>query len=196
MKKLFTILCAATLTFSVSAQAQFGAIAGLNSSAIGTSDSEMNALLDARIGMHVGAIAHLPLGDVVELRTGAIYSQKGATINFLGMNATLALDYLDIPIDFAFKLGDNGFALSAGSYIGLLMSSKLMVDGNSEDLENASSMDFGLNFGASYLIGENVLIGTKYGMGLKNLSEDSTLADDYIELNGVLMISVGYMFGG
>lgn len=196
MKRLFTILCAVILTFSVSAQAQFGAIAGLNSSAIGTSESDINDMLDARIGIHVGGVAHIPLGDVVELRTGAIYSQKGATFNIFGIDATLALDYLDIPMDFAFKLGDGGFALSAGPYIGLLMSSKVKVDGDSEDLDDGKAMDFGLNFGASYLIGEMILIGTKYSMGLTNISEDSTLADDYVELNGCLSFSVGYMFGG
>ena len=136
------------------------------------------------------------LSDAMQLRTGALYSQKGATLDFLGSDITMALDYLEVPVDFAFMLGDGGFALSAGPYFAFLMSAKAKADGESEDIENISGMDLGLNFGASYLINEQILIDARYGMGLTNLSDDSTIADDYVELNGVLSVSFAYMFGG
>ena len=41
-----------------------------------------------------------------------------------------------------------------------------------------------------------MIIDARYGMGLINLSDDSTLSDDYVELNGVLSVSFAYMFGG
>ncbi len=194
MKKLFTILTVVALTTTISfAQAQFGIKAGFNNSAIGSSDSDMNELLSSKSGMQLGGTAMFELSDAIQLRTGALYSQKGATLDFLGLaKVTMALDYLEVPVDFAFMLGDGGFALSAGPYFAFLMSAKVKADGESEDIEDTSAMDMGLNFGASYLINESILIDARYGMGLMNI--DSSDSDETI-LNGALQISVGYVFG-
>jgi len=197
MKKLFTILSVVALTTTISfAQSQFGIKAGLNSSAIGSSESEVNEMMSSRIGLQFGGIATIPFTDAMQLRTGAIYNQKGATIDLMGADITLALDYLEVPVDFAVMLGDGGFALSAGPYFAFLMNSELQIDGESEDIDGAKDMDIGLNFGASFTIQESMIIDARYGMGLTNLADDSTLADDYVELNGVLSVSFAYMFGG
>ena len=191
MKKLFTILTVVALTATISfAQVQFGIKAGFNNSAVGSSDSDMNEAISSKSGMQFGGIAMFELSDAIQLRTGAIYSQKGAT---LLDEITFALDYLEVPADFAFMLGDGGFALSAGPYFAFLMSSKLKFEGESDDMEDISAMDIGLNFGASYLINEQILIDARYGMGLMNLDSDSD--SDVTMLNGALQISVGYVFG-
>ncbi len=137
MKKLITILFAVMLTFSLSAQ-QFGIKAGLNIATIGTEKSDGPE--DARTGMQLGALVMFELSDAVELRTGLIYSQKGAADNDLSTydsygystgkdDLILALDYLIVPVDFAFKLGDGGFALSAGPYLGILIFAILFMIG-------------------------------------------------------------------
>jgi hypothetical protein len=192
MKKLFTILTVVALTATISfAQVQFGIKAGFNNSAVGSSDSDMNEAISSKSGMQFGGIAMFELSDAIQLRTGAIYSQKGAT---LLDEITFALDYLEVPADFAFMLGDGGFALSAGPYFAFLMSSKVKLDGESEDMEDMNSLDIGLNFGASYLVNEQILIDARYGMGLTNISSDSDSEETM--LNGALQISVGYVFGG
>ena len=194
MKKIFTILTVVALTTTISfAQAQFGIKAGFNNSAVGSSDSDMNEVISSKSGMQFGGVAMFELSDAVQLRTGALYSQKGATLDFLGLDLIYALDYLEFPVDFAFMLGDGGFALSTGPYFAFLMSSKLKFDGESDDMEDISAMDIGLNFGASYLINEQILIDARYGMGLMNLDSDSD--SDVTMLNGALQISVGYVFG-
>ena len=191
MKKIFTILTVVVLTTTISfAQAQFGIKAGFNNSAVGSSDSDMNEAISSKSGMQFGGIAMFELSDAIQLRTGAIYSQKGAT---LLDEITVALDYLEVPADFAFMLGDGGFALSAGPYFAFLMSSKVKLDGESEDMEDMNSLDIGLNFGASYLVNEQILIDARYGMGLTNISSDSDSEETM--LNGALQISVGYVFG-
>ena len=197
MKKIFTILCAAVLTLSVSAQAQFGIKAGFNSAAIGSSDADWNESMSSKMGMQFGFATTIPFGDVVQLRTGAIYNQKGATLDFFDDDITLAVDYLEVPADFAFMLGGGGFALSAGPYFALLMSSTVTLDGESEDWEDVSAMDIGLNFGASFTIAESSIIDVRYGMGLTNLNTDTdALAGEDVWLNGCLSVSYAYMFGG
>jgi len=190
MKKLLTILCAAILTLSVSAQAQFGAVAGLNISNVTSSEDDLE--LDSRIGMHFGGVASFPLGDAIQLRTGAIYSQKGAALDFGDETLTLALDYLEIPVDVAYKIGDV-FSISAGPYFAFLMSSKMKMDGESEDMEDVSGMDMGLNVGLNFNL-SNFIISTRYGMGFMNLDDDSD--SDETQTNSCIGLSVGYVFGG
>jgi hypothetical protein len=145
--------------------------------------------------VQIGGVATIPFGDVVQLRTGAIYNQKGATLD-LGTDVTLAFDYLEVPVDFAFMLGDGGFALSAGPYFAFLMSAKMKDDGESEDImEDSNAMDIGLNFGASFTIAESMIIDARYGMGLTNMA-DTDYEEDDIWLNGCFSISFAYMFGG
>ncbi len=218
MRKLFTILCAAILTLSVSAQAQFGLVTGLNSSAIGSTASDDGlAMEEARLGMHFGGVAHIPLGDVMQLRTGAIYSQKGAsdteTEGGYTTSVTINLDYLEIPVDVAFKLGD-AFSLSAGPYIAFAMNKSASIEtdtpGASGEMafveallssiidDYVGAMDFGLNFGMSYTLADSYLIGARYGMGLMDILDEDQVSgvDDEIWINGCLSFSVGYVFGG
>ena len=200
MKKIFTILTVVAFTTTISfAQAQFGIKAGLNIAAIGS--SEDGAPEDARMGMQLGGIAMFGLSDAVQLRTGLTYSQKGASeVKTSGMATDLiyAVDYLEVPIDFAFMLGDGGFSLSAGPYIAFLMGANTKYDGETvnfnEDNDMINGMDFGLNLGMSFLINEQILIDAKYGMGLSDISNDEYMGDE-VSVNGVLQISVGYVFG-
>ena len=200
MKKLFAILAVVALTTTISfAQVQHGVKAGFNSAAIGSSDADWNEALSSKMGMQFGYAVNIPFGDVVQLRTGALYSQKGAALDFgEGMSGTIAVDYLEIPTDFAFMLGGGGFSLSGGPYFAFLMSAKVKDDdGDSDDMEDVSAMDIGLNFGASFTIAESMIIDARYGMGLMNVNSDADVLDgDDVWLNGCLSVSFAYMFGG
>jgi len=237
MKKLITILCAAVLTINISAQVQFGPVTGLNVSAIGFSEplfgidiNDATHEISGKTGMHFGGVAHFPLGNVVELRTGLIYSQKGGSETiafsdplFNGSSIALAydLDYLEIPVDVAFKLG-NVFALSAGPYIAFVMNKSVTptytgifndpsvtvdFDPASKEIFDGSvkGMDMGLNFGMSCTIADHFLISTHYSMGLTDILDtdiptdnvfyDPSESPDADWVNGCLSFSFGYVFG-
>ena len=69
----------------------------------------------------------------------------------------------------------------------------MFIDFN-EDNDMINGMDFGLNLGMSFLINEQILIDAKYGMGLSDITNDEYMGDE-VSVNGVLQISVGYVFG-
>ena len=105
MKKIFTILCAVLLTFSLSAQygrggdVKFGIVGGLNiaypvgddmEDRIDDIDDQIDYLDDQsgtdakggvnpKIGMHLGFSVDFPIADNLFISSGAIYSQKGFT---------------------------------------------------------------------------------------------------------------------
>ena len=103
MKKIFTILCAVLLTFSLSAQygrggdVKFGIVGGLNiaypvgddmedyiddfEDNIDDLDDQTGTDADGgikpRIGMHLGFSVDFPIADNLYIASGLIYSQKG-----------------------------------------------------------------------------------------------------------------------
>ena len=197
MKNFFMLLCVAMIAASSAFSQTFGIKAGLNSTVVGVSSDDL--LLDdqdGRLAFQIGAIAMLELTDMIELRTGANYTQKGTGWkDYLdsGEDIVFALDYLEIPIDIAFRLGDDGLALNAGPYFGFLMNSEMKSDSESNDVEDVTEMDYGLNFGVSYLLNESILIDVRYGMGLSNLIDEDDI--DEAAVNGALQLSIAYMFG-
>ena len=190
MKKLFTILTVLTLTTTISfAQAQFGATAGLNMANV--SGDDMDA--DMKIGMHVGVSASFELSDAMTLKTGALYSMKGMQDSEGGETVKFNLSYIEIPANLSFAVSDQMF-LMAGPYIGLLMSAKVMWDGDEVlDLkDDIRAMDLGINIGAGFAVTEVISINAGYQMGLTSLDDEG----DGDGKNANIHIGMTYSFGG
>ena len=122
MRKLFTILCV-SLTISVSAQVQFGPVTGLNISAINSSQTLVSGEeLVSSIGINIGGVAHFTVAEsgarALQLKAGFLYSQKGVVqelsyqsspygyVNTYEDKVTFNLDYIEMPIEVAFVMGD------------------------------------------------------------------------------------------
>ena len=197
MKKLFTIFCAGILTLGVSAQAQFGATAGLNMSNI-TGEGES---IGMKMGTYVGVTASIPFSDAMSLKTGAIYSIKGASSGESFINN---LSYIEVPLNLSFSVSYQ-MSLMAGPYIGLLMVNQLQVEhsmlyeGNDDNItfegtpantpDNTRAMDFGINLGAGFAITEAISINAGYQMGLATLDSDAGTKNSNIH------IGMTYSFG-
>lgn len=207
MKKLFTLLTLVTLTSSISsAQAQFGATAGLNMANIagGDVDNEWGM----KMGMHFGLSANINLSDDMTLNTGALYSTKGSQMKESGMELVINLSYIQIPLNISFPVSEQ-MSLMAGPYIALLMSAEakatvdLGIDTNVEviDLkEDTRSMDYGINIGAGFAVTEAFSINAGYQIGLASLDPDGTgvvISDDDDSVkNSNIHIGMTYSFGG
>ena len=201
MKKLFTIFCAGILTLGVSAQAQFGATAGLNMSNI-TGEGES---IGMKMGTYVGVTASIPFSDAMSLKTGAIYSIKGASSDEVGIKMSRNLSYIEVPLNLSFSVSYQ-MSLMAGPYIGLLMVNQLQVehsmlyDGNDDNItfegtpantpDNTRAMDFGINLGAGFAVTEAISINAGYQMGLASLDPDAGTKNSNIH------IGMTYSFGG
>jgi opacity protein-like surface antigen len=189
MKKLFTTWMVIVLTTTMSfSQTQYGAVAGLNMANVSGDDVDG----DMKIGMHVGVSASFELSDAMTLKTGALYSMKGAQDKFGDETLKYNLSYIEIPANLSFVVSDQMF-LMAGPYIGLLMGAKLSFDGESEDIsDDIAGMDFGINIGAGFAVTEVISINVGYQMGLALLDSDG----DGDMKNSNMHIGMTYSFGG
>ena len=174
-------------------QAQFGATAGLNMSNV-TGDDES---IGMKMGMHVGVSASIPFSDAMSLKTGALYSIKGAADSEAGMDLTWSLSYIEIPLNLSFAVSDQ-ISLMAGPYIGILMdqSTKLVYDGTTileeSGTDGMAAMDIGLNLGAGFAVSDAISINAGYQLGLTSLDEDG----DGDARNSNIHIGMTYNFGG
>ena len=190
MKKLLLSSVMVAIGFTVSAQTSFGAKVGLNIASLSGDDVSD---LDSRASLHIGGVAEFEISEKFSFQPELLYSAQGAKISEDGFDATFKLDYINIPLIAKYYVTD-GLSIEAGPQVGFLLSSKLKVefDGESEteDIEDMSSIDFGLSFGLGYKLESGINFGARYNLGLSNISEE----DDSDVKNGVFQISVGYFF--
>jgi hypothetical protein len=74
---------------------------------------------DSRVGLNFGGSVAFPLTDIVGVHLGAIYSQKGAKLDVEeeDAEATVALDYIEIPMLLTLTIPSNG-PLGSRIYLG------------------------------------------------------------------------------
>ena len=210
MKKLFTLLTVVTLTSSISsAQAQFGATAGLNMANITGGDLGDEWVM--KMGMHFGLSANITLSDDMTLNTGALYSTKGSQMEGSGMEVAINYSYIEIPLNFSFPVSEQ-ISLMAGPYIALLMSAEATVKfdalpagdpvltGDNDIKEDTRPMDYGINIGAGFAVTEAFSINAGYQIGLASLDPEGTVVvisdDDDSVKNSNIHIGLTYNFGG
>ena len=202
MKKIFTILTVVALTTTVSfAQVQWGATAGLNMANISYSGSG-DLDTDMMLGIRIGVTADITLSDVLTLNTGAIYSMKGysyememldfTTFTLSAVDVDISLNYIEIPLHVSYAVSDQ-FSLMAGPYIGLLVGTSVVIDGEDADADTdgIAVMDLGINVGAGFAITDAISVNAGYQMGLTSIVEED--GDLY---NTNILIGMTYSFGG
>ncbi|MDY0103650.1 MAG: porin family protein [Lentimicrobium sp.] len=242
--RFLMLIILAALTFSVRAQVTLGVKVGANLSNIHQDykDSDAEDVTKIRPGFHFGLTADVPFSDNFSFQPGLLFSTKGCNydINYtedevpskgvaelvtIEGDASTALNYLEIPLHFAYKAND--FQVFAGPYVALGLSGKYKYDYTmssvfgslnvndeiklkpafgevnwddlAEDEDAFSALDYGLNFGVGYTVGP-VLIQAGYSLGLGNISPkyegwSDTDRSDYKDLNRVISLSVSYFFG-
>ncbi|OMP30578.1 porin family protein [Mangrovimonas sp. DI 80] len=206
MKKL--LLCAAIAVLGLSnvnaQELNFGVKTGVNFATLGGDIEDA----DMRLGFHIGGIVEYKFNERMGLQGEVLFSTQGAKYDWSGEGyseeETWKLDYINVPVSFKYYIV-NGFSVEAGPQLGILASAKyeyeysedfggVSVNESGEgDLEDIKSIDFALNVGAGYKMENGLNFGARFSLGLMNLN-DSDYSDQFIVNNGVIQLSVGYMF--
>ncbi|MEP6749218.1 MAG: OmpA family protein [Bacteroidota bacterium] len=213
-KNYFLLLLLLTASASF-AQVKIGLIGGPQSANITEKnnipgwDTASGRYYSPKSGFHIGIISEIPFGAESRFyfQPAVLYTQKGRnyvksyqfsssdTFNTYYTNQTLAIQYIDIPLNIAYKLPlshkkTSNFLLSAGPYISLFYSGKKTTNENdqfssstessnnvvntNQDLEVGKKDDsyrtvgYGFNGRAGFEFGNVTLTGF-YSQGLDNL---------------------------
>lgn len=145
---------------------------------------------DSRIGLAVGAEAEYQIEDRISLSAGLLYSMQGATASEDGVDETIKLDYINIPI-LANIYVTKGLALKVGVQPGFNVTHKYKVEKGSasasDDIDGVKSFDFSIPVGASYEF-SNLVLDARYNWGLTKVFKDAN------SKNSVFQITLGYKF--
>lgn len=187
MKRVMFFLVAAAIVVALAAptfaagKIGFGGKAGISISKITGDDADG---LDSRTGFAIGGYLEFPVSPSVAFRPEAMYIQKGAKEDLLGVDMTFELDYIEVPLLLVVKIPTETGGVTpeffAGPAIGMNMTAKVsgeyQGDSESIDIDNAKSMDLGVTFGggAAFKVGaaNKLTIDVRYTLGLTKLFDD------------------------
>ena len=190
MKKLFLAVVAMMISAATFAQNEVGQLTiqpkvGVNIANI----TDVNDA-DPRIGLAAGAEFEYGLTDNIGLSAGVLYSMQGFKTTEEGVDCTLKLDYLNVPILANFYVA-KGFAVKLGVQPGFKLSSKAEFKGSGAskevDVDGFKSVDLSIPVGVSYQY-QNIVFDARYNWGVTNIVEDSD------SKHSVFQITVGYKF--
>src|SRR5215216_4603292 len=118
MKKLILFAIAFFLLSAAKAQqVHFGVKGGVSVSQL---DFDNNTSSDSRVGLHVGALAHIHTSSKSwAIQPELLYSMEGAQ-KVGNSSSKFELNYLNLPVLVQYMF-DNGFRLEAGPQIGFLL---------------------------------------------------------------------------
>ena len=189
MKKLFLMAVMALATVSSFAQQAVGTFSiqpkvGLSLANVTKGDG------DIRVGAVAGAEFEYQVSDIFSLSAGALYSMQGCKGEVEGIDATVKLDYLNIPI-LANVYVAKGLAVKLGIQPGFNVTSKASVEKSgtkvTTDLDGIESVDFSIPIGLSYEI-NNFVIDGRYNLGVSKIMDGSD------SKNSVFQFTLGYKF--
>lgn len=189
MKKLFLMAVMALASVSSFAQHRVGTFSiqpkvGLNLANVTKGDG------DIRVGAVAGAEFEYQVSDIFSLSAGALYSMQGCKGDVEGYDATVKLDYLNIPI-LANVYVAKGLAVKLGIQPGFNVTSKASVEKGgtkvTTELDDVESVDFSIPVGLSYEI-NNFVIDARYNLGVSKIMDGSD------SKNSVFQFTLGYKF--
>ena len=196
-KNLLALISVFAIALTSNAQIPIAVIAGVNMANATQKFAGTSFSSSSMTGFHVGLMTEISFGSKISLMPGLLYSIKGSKISDL--DATTKVNYLEIPVNIAYKLPIPGLFAYAGPYLGYALSGTSEMAGLSDamkigtdDSSDIKPTDLGLNIGVGYNLPMKLFVRAQYGLGFANVQPKGD-ADNMIK-NKVLAISVGYYF--
>jgi len=198
---LIVLVFASGPSVAVAQDVAYGVKGGINLATV-SFDPELPVDYGLRLGIVAGAFVSLPLGSRLAVQPEALFSQKGAAVDADGVDATLRLDYLEIPVLLKYSLsgartpgrhcvfvfGGPAVAFKIRAEASATFGEETIDDDVDEDIEN---VDLGVAFGAGVSFGR-VTIDGRYTLGLSNISTDEEEAGK--ARNRTLSVLAGFRF--
>lgn len=155
--------------------------------------------LKSRIGIVAGVFATLPVSSWLTLQPEALFSSKGAKLDLDGVNATLAIDYFEVPVLARISRRGTGrvhYYAAGGPSVGVQLRarSRTKFGSATEELDlgdDVERLDFGVAVGGGVDVGSLVFDG-RYTLGLKDIDKDRS--DSVKTRNRALSLTAGFRF--
>lgn len=156
---------------------------------------------EPRFGLAVGAELEYQATDMVSFSGAAMYSMQGVKGSDSGIDGTIKLDYINIPLLANVYLG-RGFAVKLGIQPGFMINDKVKVSTGGVTAEvslekalEAAEVDVSINkfdltipVGLSYEFRNNLVLDARCNFGVTKIIKEES------GCNNVFQFTVGYKF--
>lgn len=191
MKKLLLSIAAVALFTGASfAQMSFGLKGGVNISKIKYDEDGDTDDTDSRLSLNFGGFMVYELADKIALQPELLLSFEGGKEDFGGEDVVLAYTMINIPVLFRYSVAES-FHLLAGPQIGLNIGADVKFDGDTESIDDVSTLGLGLGLGAAYNVNEKIDLHFRYNAGLSNWYNGEGNSENKLKIN-TIQIGVGY----
>ena len=175
-----------------------GVRGGVNLATVNADSEDGSSAFDHHVRGVFGGFVKVPLFSSIELQPEVLYSMKGAKFAEEAIDATLLLDYLEVPVlaRLSWRVFDNGFYVAGGPSFGLRLRARTRAEfsGSTEERDisdDVERFDFGAVAAAGFEFGSFVVDG-RYTHGFSDVDKDTS--DDVKVRNRVVSVTVGYRF--
>lgn len=160
-------------------------------------------------GFTIGAGLNMPLGSgMISLQPEINYIQKGGKFEEGDFSDKYTVNYLEVPVLVKATFGEGTkFYVNAGPSVAFGLGGKNKweegdeegesdikfgdEDENSDDFYIEKGTDIGLQLGAGVIIAEKVMIDVRYGLGLTDLYDDSSVKNNVLQFTVGIPLSIG-----
>ena len=176
MKKVTTILSVAAISLffsTVNAQQAIGIKGGLNIASLSGFEGR------DRISAHAGLFLHHTINKNWCFQPELLYSGEGQRYMSGGVERTLALGYLQLPLMIQYYPAPQVY-LEAGPQFGLLLSAQDKVDDESGEINAKDDFTTGqvaIGLGLGYKASEQLILYGRYNFGLTDVSRFDNIVD-------------------
>ncbi len=179
------------LAGSVHAQNRIGIRGGLNATNISFENLPNRS---ERFGFHIGIFGDVPvITDFMSIQPELSFSTKGTAFKPLDKRQTLNMNYVDLLLPVAFKLGS--IDIQVGPFASFLISPPdyTVYNDNSVVVDAFNKFDAGLTAGLSYNF-SRMMIGLRYNQGFVDVTKDNSRLLLGNGKNAVGQVSLGFKF--
>ena len=175
--RLLLFLTACLVVASPSFAQQFG-YGGLLGSSLGTlTSSDDFAEPRSKGGFVAGGFVDVALTDLFSVQPQLLFVQKGAKIREAGVEGTVTLDYVEVPILGVVSFPQQGPIIPfvyAGPSIGVTVNATVELDGIEEDIpdDEIKSNDVGVVVGGGIYV-DGLTLEARYTVGVEAIAPDA-----------------------
>ena len=176
MKKVTMVLSVAVISFlfsTVSAQQAIGIKGGVNIASLSGFEGR------SRISAHGGVFLHHTINKNWCFQPELLYSGEGQRYTSGGVERTLALSYLQLPLMIQYYPAPQVY-FEAGPQFGLLLSAQDKVDDFEEQInakDDFTQAQVALGLGMGYKASEQLILYGRYNFGLTDVSRFDNIVD-------------------
>jgi hypothetical protein len=195
-----SVVEAATAQTALTPLRRFGFTAGLNSSTISGDDLGSPS---RRTGFIAGALVVLPVASNIAIEPELLYSTKGITSHDSGIDASLEMNYVQVPLLVRIEVPASGGTkpfFYGGPAISFKASCNVEVSGQGtnissgcdnleSEVDKLKTVDYGLVAGGGLLFdvgGRKFSVGARYDHSLAKISDSSDSKHRVISLLATL----------